>query len=128
MWKHQAAIEERGISMMARIVLVHDDLDFADALAACLDAEGHTVQVIYDLAVQTPSARSTDDLEIAIVRSIETRSGLTIKVIGVPDGGGYDGPILKHLVDPVTVSDVMDALGAFLHPPARPFGSDRAPA
>ena len=87
---------------------------FSDALKACLDVEGHEVTVFDDLEVTIPVPHVSNALEIAIVRPSGTKGGLRIKVIGIPTGKPYTGPLIKFLVDPLTVSDVMYALNAFL--------------
>jgi hypothetical protein len=98
----------------ARIVLIHDDARFANELAARLGVLGHEVRSFSDLAIAVPGPRSSDVLEIAIVRPINARRTLRIKAMGIPTEGSYARPLLKVLVDPITVPDVVNALGVFL--------------
>jgi hypothetical protein len=110
----------------ARIVLVHDDPAFSNDLAASLRVKGHEVAVSNDLTMPVPAPHASNAFEIAVVRPAEIKSGLRIKVIGIPAGKPYDGPMLKYMVEPISVADVTAALNAFLAPPARPVVERRA--
>jgi hypothetical protein len=100
----------------ARIVLIHDDASFSNELEDRLTALGHEVRSFNDLTIAVPGVRCSDVLEIAIVRPTDKRGGLRIKPLGIPSGSTYAGPVLKFLVDPITVGDVVDALDVFLTP------------
>jgi hypothetical protein len=105
---------ERDHLEPARIVLIHDDARFSSELADRLRVLGHDVRSFNDLKIAVPGAGSLDVLEIAIVRPTGTRGGLRIKAVGIPTEWSYAGPLLKTLVDPITVTDVVDALNVFL--------------
>ena len=100
--------------MPADIVLIHDDATFSHDLAAQIRLEGHNVRVFDDLTITLPTLRAADVLELAIVRPADVRNGLRIKVVGIPSGAPYAGPLIKFLVEPITVADVVNALSAFL--------------
>ena len=106
--------------MPARIVLIHDDPAFSADLVACLRVQGHEVRVFNDLTLAVPAPHASDALEIAIVRPPDVKGGLRIKVVGIPTGKPYTGPLIKFLVEPIKVADVMVALNALLSPPVRP--------
>ena len=98
----------------ARIMLIDDDTRFSSELADRLRALGHDVRTFDDPKAAVPAARSPNVLEVAIVRPPGHSGGLRIKAVGIPTEWTYGGPLLKTLVDPITVTDVMDALNVFL--------------
>ena len=105
---------QKGQIVPTHIVLIHDDPAFSDDLTACLRPKCQEVRVFDDLTITLPVPHVSNALELAIVRPAEAKGGLRIKVIGIPTGEPYTGPLIRYLVDPISVADVMDALTAFL--------------
>jgi hypothetical protein len=97
-----------------RITLIHDRLDFSAELTEGLRANGYEVRVFHDLTIAVPPPKDPNGLELAIVRPPHGRAGLRIAVIAAPTP--YSGPMIKFMVDPMTVADVIAALGSFLAP------------
>jgi hypothetical protein len=62
---------EREDREPVRIVLIHDDAGFSNELAALLRPLGHEVRLFDDLTIAVPVPRSSDVLEIAIVRAAD---------------------------------------------------------
>jgi hypothetical protein len=94
--------------------VIHDDIRFSNELVDRLRLLGHEVRLFNDLAVTVRSSSATDVVEIAIVRPSETRGGLRIKAVGIPADEACARPLVKFLVDPITVMNVIDALEIFL--------------
>ena len=109
--------------MAVDFTLIHDDPAFLEELSDRLRVEGHEVWAINDKNVAIPIARASGALELVISREDGPRPGIWITAIGLSPG--YTGPLVKFLVQPVSVADVLAALTAFVAPQLWPVNQDR---
>lgn len=100
--------------MAARVVVVHDDRAFLDALTAALRDAGYEVEGLRDPASKAAlPPRAADKLEISVSRSRGAFPGLRIMVTGFAAGQTYSGPLAQLLAEPIEVLDVLKALSFF---------------
>jgi DNA-binding NtrC family response regulator len=62
------AHHEKGSVMPARVVVVHDDQDFADRVAAALGAGGHDVAVFPDPLVAWDALEAAKRIDVLVAR------------------------------------------------------------
>jgi hypothetical protein len=99
--------------MPTRVIVVHDEPAFRDALAAALTDAGYEVVAIDDPAFVVGPPRGADQLEITISRRKGTYPGLRIRTTGFRTGEHYAGPLGQFLGEPVQIVDVVRALRRF---------------
>jgi hypothetical protein len=99
--------------MPTRVIVVHDEPAFRDALVAALRDAGYEVVAIDDPAFVVGPPRGADQLEITISRGKGTYPGLRIRVTGFRPGEPFAGPLGQFLGEPVQIGDVVRALRHF---------------
>lgn len=100
--------------MSARIVVVHDDVEFLTSLAASLRDEGHEVETYIDQAFVPFPPKLSDKQELTIYRATGTWRGLRVRITGVPAGQFHAGLWVRHLVEPANVADVVQTVRFFV--------------
>jgi hypothetical protein len=99
--------------MATHIIVNHDDQAFFEALADSLRAKGCDVVAGTDPAGPIEAPRITGTLELTVAQSTGSYPGVRIRVTGLPTEGRYAGVLGSFLREPVTVADVVQALGLF---------------
>jgi hypothetical protein len=99
--------------MPTRVVVVHDDPAFRDALALALTDAGFAVAAINDPAFEVGPPRGMDQLEITVSRSAGAYPGLRMRVTGFRTSEPYAGPLGQFIAEPARIADVLRALRPF---------------
>lgn len=99
--------------MAARIIVVHDDPAFVEALSGTLRAKGCDVVTGADPDATIPPPQIGRTLELTISQSKKRYRGVRIRVTGLPGHGAYAGALGSFLGEPVTVADVIETLARF---------------
>jgi len=99
--------------MATRIIVLHDDREFVEALADSLRANGCDVVTSTDPSATVGPPQVGSTLEITVSQSKGRHPGLRIRVTGLPMHGQYAGMLGHFLGEPVTVADVVTALARF---------------
>jgi hypothetical protein len=109
----RALFLSHGRLMPTRVIVIHDEPAFRDALAAALRDAGYEVVAIDDPAFVVSPPRGANQLEITISHGKGAFPGLRIRVTGFLTGEPYAGPLGQFLGEPVKVADVVRALRPF---------------
>jgi hypothetical protein len=102
--------------MLARILVVLDDLAFADDLATVLRLDGHEVVVFASLTLARKAQRVAGKLEIQITQVDASPPGIRIVATLIPDPAAYTGGWGTFVAEPLSVEDVAAALRRMLPP------------
>jgi hypothetical protein len=77
--------------MATRIIVLHDDGEFVEALADTLRADGCDVVIGADPNAKVPAPRIAGALELTASQSKGRYPGVRIRVTGLPTDGRYVG-------------------------------------
>ena len=116
--------------MPARIVVVHDEPEFADPLAAMLGAAGQDVAVFADPMAALHALDTAQTIEVLVTRvrfapgqpngfalarmARIKRPGIRVLFVARPEFAGDAAGLGMFMAHPVSVADVAEAVGHLL--------------